>query len=255
MLMDKQSRVYTPIPITEKYLWHFIRGRDLCKKIATFLEGYLWMARLDTFGDPYEGTVSSPTLNQFKKDFSGQRNVSSMISQEYAKFSKKSYASCWHVNNCDPTDEEWNSFADGGDGIVIKSTPELLLLATCQSKHDFEMYLGKVKYIDHAKDTMSDWNMLDACFSIRNGYKDENEARLLLSLSGQAQKMIGLISASSGDASKGSSWNPGEFIKLPCDPSVLIEEIVIGEKLSSTNKLILIEKMCKKYLVRKIRVS
>jgi EcsC protein family len=236
-----------------RHLWHLMRPHELDPKLATFLNGGLWLARLDKFNDPLEGTMPRRNLGLMQK-LLGSKELAAQVEAEYEHSAQNAFASCWHMSDGDPSDYAWRIFGGDHTGIAIRTTPAAL--KSCLAgilETEGPGYISEIEYIDHQTDFLPEAQTLAAAFSVREGYRGENEARVLVTTFGQAafdrlrllENPWGtpLVEEVLGDKQRetrhglrgsvpptaGASHIQDGFALVPAiDPHLLIQEIVIG---------------------------
>lgn len=176
---------FTPTPVDSKYLWQLIPAENetaLIGKLCTFLQGGLWLARLDTFTSSVpEGTLPERNAGLLSKLLGPQQ---SGRAQELYRIGamQRSFASCWHMSDDMPSCYAWSQFGGRGNGIAIRTTPGLMdaALKPFLNGKKGPGCCGKVKYINHITDLITDGNVIEPAFCVQSDYRDENEARVLL---------------------------------------------------------------------------
>lgn len=111
---------------------HLMRSEDWEYKLKTFLGGGLWLARLDTFDDPLEGTLPDQNLG-LKEKLLGSCDIAEKVKEEYRIAARNAYASCWHMSDGRPSDYAWEEFGDEHAGIALRTT-----------RHKLRKQLGKL---------------------------------------------------------------------------------------------------------------
>jgi hypothetical protein len=102
---------------TDQCLWRVSRADELFK-LDTVLEGRLYMARLDRFKDPREGTLGRKTKSLLDK---APAYAKRYIIREYRNARRQSFASCWHKNDGQPSEFVWEKF--GGKPTASQFEP------------------------------------------------------------------------------------------------------------------------------------
>lgn len=239
------STAFVPQWPTARYLWHLIaNNRD--DKLLTFLEGGLYFARLDTFNDKCEGTMPQKNLGLLSKLPPFQIK---MVTKVYQLAVRRSFASCWHMSDDDPSDYAWESFGRKRTGIAFRTTP-ISLKSAIQPiiGPNGPTYIGTTRYIKHWKDSIPEANILEAQFVLRDDLCDEREARVLIHAHGTAASRLAYLNGlnrrplvkrpparqlnagSYGFVGNHDYW---KAIVPKVNPRVLIHEIVIGESIDS----------------------
>jgi hypothetical protein len=239
---------FLPESPTEPWLWH---GIDT-QKLKTFLANGLWLARLDQFKDPLEGTLSRPAVGLLGKLVGEQQQLGLGL---YESAVLRSYAICFQVSDGHPNERFWEEFCSRNDGIAIRTSPQLLYDAIKPTLGPVDSgtgpgYFGKITYVDHNTDDMPVDNVLSAQFCVRRDYSDEMEARLLVHTHGTANKqLIGktgcfgpLVTHIQSDTIPGVNTKQvgghldGKALVLSVNTSELIESIVINPAVPSDHQ-------------------
>ena len=200
-------------------LWHLFVA-DETYKMRTFLRSGLWCAELNS-------------IVSFDADVEG--------SQPFGIF-----VSCWHRSKGDPTSSAWQIFGASGNGFALRAKPSII-----QSVAErFNSGTLRVRY-DEVRYLRSGEKPTDAAFEVAPSHSREEEMRLAVSF-------VGLTDS---DDCKGKEqirrWLPRlsdhrtvtrfqdvsfaedegqEAIILPVSPEDLIEEIVIGPRVSTEER-------------------
>jgi len=236
-MFRRLSTAYVPQPSTTDRLW---RVMDLTK-FRTLANGGLWLARLDTFGTKYEGALPEPNRLGLLEML--PESGVEWVKQQYDLAALRSSASCWHMNDHDPSERLWREFDKGGDGLAVRTSASRLtteLAKTCHVNGDGPVLVGKVTYIDHAKDSIEDWNVFHATFAVRDKWSYQTELRVLVHTHGTAAaplrvgtgffgplvKAIDHGGAKSGLTEYTGGHADGKAIVFSVDPRALILEIV-----------------------------
>lgn len=261
------SKAFTPVKPTSKHLWHLASGQQMERKLETFLRGGIWFARLDTFtsGVP-EGTL--PKRNKSLLDKLPKFQVK-MVKKVYTRAVKRSFASCWHMSDADPSTSIWKSFGGDGNGIAIRTTPtHLTQVLAAISGNDGPVHFGEIRYIDHWIDVIPEANVIEAAFVVQDSYAYEREARVLIHSHGTAASdhlahasgLFGplvkrppkrqLDAGSYGFLGGYAHW---KAIVPSVDAKVLIQEIVIGKGVDAVRRKRLVDLVTRYGLADRIR--
>lgn len=253
------SGPFQPVAVTSQNLWHVMPSW----KLNTFLDGGLWMARMDQFGDPREGTLPWPNLGLLNKLPAAQVPA---VLREYEFGVKRAYASCWHMSNGDPSDHAWNTFGH----IGLRTTPNLMVDAfSYVSGPGGPVHFGQITYIDHRQAAIPEANVIEAGFVVRDAYQQENEARVLIHTHGTAasdhlygkkglygdlvQAQEPSVSISGKREFVGGHYG-GKAIVLKIDPQQFIAEIVIHGSTPDRTRQQMIDELKKAGLHNKLRL-
>jgi hypothetical protein len=240
---------FKPIVPNSRYAWHFIRSNKIEHKLPAFLKGGLWLARLNTFKDRWEGKLPERNLGLLNKLM--RPDDAEAVIAAYEKAAVTGYASCWHLSDGNPAPAMWDksNFGNNHNGIALRSSYDVLraelgcLIAT---SGDGPLHISEVRYIDHTQDLVLEGQTLEVAFSVRNQYSIQKELRVFLTTT--------WASAAEALISKTNPWGgplvPPELIrgKLPTAPAKLNDSLPApvqrGEAVVPTiNPKVLIDKV------------
>ncbi len=208
-------------------VWRYI---DFTKFVSLLSKNSLYFRRLDLFEDkdPFEGSL--PTKNvlgrdayikKFWKNIIGDRDIDDLISRnsKLNKSIRKSlFVNCWHINKTE-SEAMWKLYLKSDEGIAIQST--FAKLKKCfDAEQDYDIYIGKVKYIDHSSDRIPINNVFSPCLHKRESFKYERELRAVIWDIEAMKKSTGL--------SKDSNIQEGIYVNT--NISVLIEKILLAPR-------------------------
>lgn len=174
----------------ETSLWRYM---DFTKFVDLILSRELYLRRIDSFEDPYEGFGSEITKERLR-DFlnnlyrNKEVDIEEMIQHQamYWKIQKLyTYVNCWHINEYESA-AMWNLYAKTNEAIAIKTNIRKILNCLERSKRPDSygvIYLDKVFYIDYEKEApISRYNNLgfvEHLFNKRKSFEHEREFRVL----------------------------------------------------------------------------
>jgi hypothetical protein len=226
---------------TDQYLWRVSRADELFK-LDTLLEGGLYMARLDRFKDPREGTLGRKTKSLLDK---APAYVKRYIIREYGNARRQSFASCWHKNDGQPSEYVWEEFGGKHNGFAIRTTPQKLREAVKSVVACGAGYIGNIVYKKHNIDENKLTNILNVHFVVRDDFEDEKEARFLIHTFGPHGQQLYGQEGLKGQLVKWrrrrttavihecvGGYRRGTAILLRVDARNLIAEVVVGKRVS-----------------------
>ncbi len=212
--MPYQPHRDVPTPDNDTPIWRYM---NFVKFISLLEGGTLHFSRSDLLGDPFEGSLLQNTsLRIVNVDHTGETGrhlarlsevnseMRSQMAASHQELRSSMYISCWYARRQDSA-AMWSIYANGSDGIAIKSTVGRLKTALTTSPEIIT--IGMVQYVDFdvASDTLG--NALLQFLRKRESFDHEHEIRAIV--------MKGW-----------ESHPPG--LNLQVDLSALIEEIVIA---------------------------
>ena len=178
---------FVATPPEKNYLWHLFYN-DKERRLATFLGGGLWLSRLDQFGDSKEGQLPDANLGLLRK---APTPLLEWVVKQYVLNVKRSFASCWHMSDNDPSPDAWQIFGGAGNGVAIRTTPDSMRQTLAQiSGPDGPVHFAAVRYVDHSIDEIPEGNVIEAAFVVQSNYAPECEARVLIHTFGKGAEYL-----------------------------------------------------------------
>src|SRR4051812_23990948 len=127
--------------------------------------GSLYFARVDTLGDPFEGTYPRALDSSITPATLTEANVTpewSKLIQHQRSMDRGNrhnvYVNCWHVNEGE-SDAMWKLYLKGSEGIAIRTTVGRL----CQSFDPTApelIQVGRMKYLEWDRSSIAGGNVL-----------------------------------------------------------------------------------------------
>lgn len=221
---------FAPDPVTSTYIWHVLN----ISKLETFIAGGLWCARIDQFGDPREGRL--PERNRLGLYNALPAPGARWVEQQFEEAVSWSFASCWFMSSERPPADIVRTFGTPGETLVLRSTPAKMSAALqpfSSTSGPGPCYFGRIRYIDHNRDSIPDWNVIEAAFVVRADYSVENEARVLVHIKGTAGVALAartgpfgaLVIADPATKRPIAGQHDGRAIVLPIDASSFVDEL------------------------------
>lgn len=171
-------------------VWRYM---DFAKYVELLKQRGLYFARLDTFSDLFEGSLSKADWEQFQRVSAGMELDPTLPTEwrgryfdvyvgAWRRFKKEAYVSCWHMN---PGESEamWKLYAPSGYAIAVVSTYERLAMTLperCEDPHLLGPYIGAVTYKDYSKESFDVGNVFSAVMHKRQSFLHEQECRVVI---------------------------------------------------------------------------
>lgn len=175
-------------------IWRYM---DFTKYIDFLTSNSLWFARLNTLGDPFEGTYTAENHARFalmadrevltlqnssKEEQENRLNLIKGIPGGTARRNRAcTYVSCWHNNDYESA-AMWKLYLKSDEGIAIRSTTRRLV--DCLAECPETIHIGRVKYIDYSTEAVENdrgiWNALDGVIHKRISFAHEKEIRAIM---------------------------------------------------------------------------
>lgn len=178
----------TPAPDTE--IWRYM---DLPKFVSLLEKSALFFSRADKIGDPYEGSLTAPTLQGLRaqvdatfariegQGFEVDYSAAPRFTREYVESLQAARShhllNCWYEAEGE-SPAMWGSYAPGSSGVAIQSTVGELI-------HDLQtprsVFIGRVHYLDYRVAQMPVGNMFWPFLHKREAFSHEHEVRAIIS--------------------------------------------------------------------------
>ena len=162
-----------------KRIWRYM---DFTKFVSLLDKSALFFPRADRLGDLFEGSHGKAYVNEMRAGFKEDKKDWAMntLRKTYKKIVKFTFVSCWHLNEHESA-AMWELYRRSNDGIAIQST--ITSLMSSFKGKGYEIYIGKVKYIDYGKEVMIgglDEGERYPFFHKRKSFEHEQELRLIV---------------------------------------------------------------------------
>lgn len=168
------------LPPDSAKVWRYI---GLAKFLSMLDTSSLWFARIGTFEDAYEGTLSIPAFEAFQAKSGEERQLDPQSSSDLSRaiFSALSHSSrlgsfvnCWHLNEGESA-ALWKIYS--GESLAIRS--DVGRLKRCfRAERVRQIQLGQVRYVEDPEMEITDeGNMTKALLTKRSIFDYERELR------------------------------------------------------------------------------
>jgi hypothetical protein len=159
-------------------VWRYL---DLAKFIWVLENQQLWLSRLDSLKDPYEGSTPMPLAvarDQLFPD-AGWEQFRHQEKQINRNTRVCTYVNCWHLGNSE-SESMWRLYCLNEQGIALQTSYKKLVESIA---HDPYLYIGWVTYIDYEEHGwFPDNNMFYSVMHKRISFAHEQEVRLVKTL-------------------------------------------------------------------------
>lgn len=192
----KDHPEFLPPQETNAKIWRYM---DLAKFLSIIDRRCLYFVRLDqlTNFDPFEGYYTNLNVQFGKARFEDmpqewKENTgintpeifnkiieSNKRTREIVKYNREvTFVNSWHIKGYESA-AMWKLYLSNHEGIAIPSTYERLIQAL-EDYQDFEIMIGKIKYIDYEREAIPMGNMLSPFIYKRKSFEHEDELRALI---------------------------------------------------------------------------
>jgi len=181
-----------PEDLTQQ-VWRYM---DFTKFVAMLENQALFFPNLTNLqGDPLEGFLTKPTVEQFRKVPDESETIKAGISIEGCHvdpdpFNLRGhlalgimrslrnflYVSSWHMSDHESA-AMWKLYLKNGEGVAIQSTVGRLIESLKRVKG--KVFVGMVEYVDYEKDRIPDPTNLSAAMHKRKIFEHEKELRTI----------------------------------------------------------------------------
>jgi hypothetical protein len=193
-----------PLPHDEQPVWRYL---DFAKFVAMLDTNELYLARADTFVDPFElaiprldvtaareAAVNLITSGQPAREgvlaylaHHGDRPVEELrklpderLARELLRMNNRAlYVSCWHMND-DESAAMWTVYLGGREGVALQTTVGELRAELDRGSGDTPVYVGAVTYLDYARQSWGAYRPFNAVMHKRRSFAHEQELRAVV---------------------------------------------------------------------------
>ena len=142
---------------------------DFARFIDLLVSKRLWLSRVDLLGDQREGRLTEPEYQRLSRKSDSEATA-------VERLRSLNYVNCWHQADCESM-AMWDLYGAGGCGIAIKATVASIKAAIASDP--VSVYIGRVKYRDWTQHDEDPQNVIGLAVRKAEGYRHENEVRLL----------------------------------------------------------------------------
>lgn len=184
-------------------------------KFRLFLrDSAFYMARLDTFEDPYEGSLPRSAQARIA---AGKRGNLYEHEEDRRLWTKQFYVSCWHLAS-DESDAMWRLYCGRDGGVCVVSSFGRL----ARLKSGTQLHLGLVTYIDYRTQTFAWWDDFAPMMHKRKAFEHEREVRLVAGL-GACNFLL-----SSREQAVAHLQRQPKGYRLPCDLNKVVVRVLVS---------------------------
>jgi hypothetical protein len=144
-------------------LWRFM---DFTKYVAMLHRRAIFLARADELPDPFEGMFARRNHHEGHGRHSAERD----------RLRKRACLSCWHENEHESA-AMWRIYLNSDHGVAVRSSVTRLEASLAAARE--ALHIGKVSYLDYAREPVPAQHRLDPFFCKRNSFDYEREVRVV----------------------------------------------------------------------------
>lgn len=217
-------------------IWRYI---DLAKFLSLLHNRALYFSRLDQLSDsdPFEGYYTQLNIDfdqipfsdlpsdwkkvtgiKDKNTFKKIVGFNKIIRENIKHQRKLTFVNSWHLNEYESA-AMWNVYLNRNEGIAIQSTYQRLI-DSLDSYKDFNVFVGRIKYIDYQSEAISMANGLSPFIHKRKSFEYEDELRAL----------IWTLQNGGNDLNdpNNNKYSDTLGLNVPVDLSILVEKVYVS---------------------------
>jgi len=195
-------------------IWRYM---DFPKFVALLDAHCLFFARADLLGDPFEGSLSGPSIRARLRFFDEEIAPRGTMSRDewlktfsHEAMRRWTYINCWHMNEHQSA-AMWNVYGRTGAGIAVQST-----FARLRSCLPGDVMVGEVTYLDYERDLIPMDNLLWPFVVKRKSFEHERELRAVR------------WTPPADDRMDLARPNPSAGVLVPVDLNSLVERVYVA---------------------------
>jgi len=177
--------VFVPPEDPNATIWRYL---DFTKLVSLITTRQLFFSRVDTFDDPFEGSISEATRIARREGYSEldedkREEMLGHLRRHTETAPTRMYANCWNLSEVESA-ALWGLYVQPADGVAIRSTYSRLIASVqagppTPDRPVAPLWVGKVAYIDYTDDFIPDDNSLYPFVHKRKSFEFENELRAM----------------------------------------------------------------------------
>lgn len=166
----------------DQKIWRYM---GFSKFVSNLDKKALFFSRVDLLGDPFEGSVSKPTveareagLRQLQKEQGLADKVVEHLLKSSTEFTQNArafiFVNCWNMSE-DESPALWTIYGKSEESVAVQSTFSRLVESLNIAERS--VYIGKVSYLDYEEEYMPATNIFHSSLHKRKGFDHEREIR------------------------------------------------------------------------------
>jgi hypothetical protein len=184
----QEHEVFVPPESSQATIWRYL---DFTKLVSLLDTQRLFFARVDSFEDPFEGSVTAATREARRKAFAAKPDADMEKVEEAIRWLSNHarsaprwmYANCWNLSEVESA-ALWNLYSEPSRGVAIQSTYARLINSflpppAAEDENVAPLLVGKVSYVDYDEFRIPDDNTFRPFVHKRKSFEFENELRAM----------------------------------------------------------------------------
>jgi hypothetical protein len=167
-------------------IWRYM---DFSKLVCLIDKSALFFARADKLGDPFEGSFSKANIKLSPivyKDKIPQEEIIKFRKIYIYRLRQFLVINSWYLNEYESA-AMWNRYLKSNEGIAIQTSFKNLKNSLIDNRYN--IYIGKVRYIDYEKDWLPEGNVFYPFLHKRKSFEYEQELRAIIAELGKSTDM------------------------------------------------------------------
>jgi hypothetical protein len=158
---------------------------DFTKFVSLLDSTALFFSRADRLSDAWEGAHTEenrrqrPTIIRVGEGETVEEMMDG-VSQFHRSLRLHTFVNCWHLNDVESA-AMWKLYVSHNEGIAVQTTFERLVGSFQGDESDmFDVYVGKVSYLDYEHDAFPEGNTFVPFLHKRRSFEHEHELRAII---------------------------------------------------------------------------
>lgn len=161
-------------PVYDQALWRYM---DLGKFVSLLQSAQLVFPRADVLGDRFEGSLSTPTIENRRGNWPGSAEDLLDIRARARQLVKWTYISCWHASEHESY-AMWGLYGSPTGSVAVKST--VRRVGRSAQGLSERLSWNAVSYRDYRKDEIPPANTYWPFLCKRHSFEHEQEVRFII---------------------------------------------------------------------------
>lgn len=185
-MIERLSVHYSPhlffsTPEGSAKVWRYM---DFTKFMSMLDSDALFFPRADHLSDVWEGADTSENSRQRPTLGAGDGETIAEMMDGMSRFHRSlrqhTFISCWHLNDVESA-AMWKLYLSQNEGIAVQTTFERLTSSFQGDEQEmFEVYAGKVRYLDYDREAFPEGNTFVPFLHKRRSFEHEHEVRAII---------------------------------------------------------------------------
>ena len=178
----QEHQAFNPPENRDQKIWRYMA---FSKFVSNLDKKALFFSRVDLLGDPYEGSVSKPTVEAREAAYRQLQKEQDLPDQVVEHLLKSSpeltqnarafiFVNCWNMSDYE-SPALWAIYGKRKESIALQSTFSRLVESLASAEQSVQ--IGTVSYLDYEEEYMPAANLFHPSLHKRRGFDHEKELR------------------------------------------------------------------------------